>query len=514
MTLDQGNITWTETSPGFWERGLDEGEKNYKNLETLFEGSGRVFFAITGHVSVQVPVPSGQDKETESNKVDAALRKAWVASRYDYPTIASHVVYNPTKPFFREIYQTPKSEDDVQSWLDASFVPIESEQTGTDWANTDPPVPKMPTVFVLSPPSSSNIIRRDLVLRSPHEMIDGIGTMHLWNTLIRHASLAYQGGGSWLPPALDGSETKSLSPPYRVAAAIPVEPTEIQKRKIDAIAAELTTPITDIQVLSIPFRQGSLTPNKHQRLEHRFSAQDTDRMLERCREAGVTITHAFHAAIAMAVRDLQPPQKEHARGRYTSWILRNERPYCQAPYNTEKHAAAAYHSISGRAIHVDVDLPTFDDSRDSAQERHKDEFLDIMQQFRTFYDSIKNDPDHYALVCAICALFTPPIPDAELAPNSKRPVPPPRDLPSVSLSSLGRIDDKVDHSHGEFQLHDPWVTGEELMNGYGCFLGTFRGELVLSGVYNDAWHDADEMSIFLKRCVSIVFEGLGLSQDV
>ncbi|KAH6890657.1 hypothetical protein B0T10DRAFT_486401 [Thelonectria olida] len=510
MTLEEDNVTWTETARGFWERGLDEGENNYAMLATSYEGSGRVFFAIAAHISVQVQVLECEDKEIQAKKVGEALRKAWLACRYDYPTIASQIVYNPKKPYFRKTYRTPNSEAEVESWIKGSFQSVLSGQTGVDWANADPPVPKAPTIFVLSPPSSSDIIRRDLVLRSPHEIIDGIGTLHLWNTLIRYASQAYQGGDSWQPPTLDGSEIKSLSPPYRVAASIPSHLTEAQQRKMDEIAAEITSPNKGPQVISLPFQKGNLVPGKHQRMALKLSRDTTARLLEACRAAQMTVTHAFHAAIAMAVRDLQPPQKEPMRGRYLSYILRDERPNCREPYNGAKHAAAVYHSISGRSVYIDMDLPTIDKPQDLGQQHQRTEFLQITQQMKAFYDNLRNDPDHHKLVCAICTLFTPPIPDAQLAPDKKRSVPGPRELPSVSLSSLGKIDDKVDHTHGKFEVYEPWVTGEELGNGYGLFLGTFRGELCLSGVYNDAWHDEDEMMRFLEHCKKIVLEAFGL----
>ncbi|KAF5008856.1 hypothetical protein FDECE_4880 [Fusarium decemcellulare] len=513
MILEEDNITWTETAPGYWERGLDEGEKNYTTLATLFEGSGRVFFAITAHLSVQIRVLEGEKKEAQSEKVDRALRNAWLASRYDYPAIASQIIYSPERPFFRKIYRTLKSGEDIETWLKDTFVSVSSGQTGVEFANADPPVPKLPTVFVLSPPSPDGVIRRDLVLRSPHELIDGIGTMHLWNNLVRHAAQIYEDSDSWQAPALDGTESRLLSPPYRTAAKIPSSLTETQQKKIDAIAAELTASNEGLNMMSVPFTRGSLVPGKHQRIAIKFSRHATTCLLKASSDAQVTVTHAFHAAIAMAVRHLQPAQKEPTKGRYASWVLRNERAHCHEPYNSAKHAAAVYHSISGRAVHIDLDLPVIGSSRQLGYEYEEGEFFRTVRQFKAFYESLRDDPDHYILVCAICTLFTPPVPDAELAPNSSRPVPGPRDLPSVSLSSIGNIDSNIEQTHGRFEVYEPWVTGEELGNGYGLFLGTFRGELCLSGVYNDAWHGPEEMNNFLEHCKTLVLKGFGLLED-
>lgn len=59
-------------------------------------------------------------------------------------------------------------------------------------------------------------------------------------------------------------------------------------------------------------------------------------------------------------------------------------------------------------------------------------------------------------------------------------------------------------------MRDPWVTGEELGNGVGVFLGTHRGEMSLSAAYNDAWRGREEVLGYLGRCVGIVGEALGL----
>ena len=75
---------------------------------------------------------------------------------------------------------------------------------------------------------------------------------------------------------------------------------------------------------------------------------------------------------------------------------------------------------------------------------------------------------------------------------------------------MGRIDNMIAHRHGAIEVYNPWVTGEELRSGLGLFLGTFRGELCLSAAYNDAWHDADSVMGFLRRCVDIVLSGLGI----
>jgi hypothetical protein len=75
---------------------------------------------------------------------------------------------------------------------------------------------------------------------------------------------------------------------------------------------------------------------------------------------------------------------------------------------------------------------------------------------------------------------------------------------------MGKIDTVIQSTQGNIEVYDPWVTGEELGNGYGAFLGTFRGRLCLSAAYNDAWHNKEETLEFLGRCKDIVFMSLNV----
>ena len=78
---------------------------------------------------------------------------------------------------------------------------------------------------------------------------------------------------------------------------------------------------------------------------------------------------------------------------------------------------------------------------------------------------------------------------------------------------MGRTDGIVFPETGAFSTRDPWVTGEELGNGLGLFLGTSRGELCLSAAYNDAWHTEADVERYLKRCKDVVLSSFGIGQS-
>ncbi|KAK0646969.1 hypothetical protein B0T16DRAFT_330665 [Cercophora newfieldiana] len=495
------DFTWRETAPGVWQRDIDEIEKMYSALIRLYSGSGRMEFAITGHLSVTVPVnPSdGETAAATAARLDSALRTAWLWLRSNDPTIASRVVFDKALGKWQKRYETISDRAARNAWLDRTFQKVSTGQTGAEWANSDPPAPKEATLFVVEPPTaeSERVVRRDLVLRSPHDIIDGIGTLQLFNNFMAHVSREFSShSGIKVLPPLDGTEVANLSPPYRAAAAVPATPTPAQQARLAAMqeAKNAPPPADGVADLSIPFLAGPTLPGKHQRTAHAISRTRTSQLLAALKPLGTTVTHAFHAAIALTVRNLNPfPSSE--RVRYITYILRNERAHCKPPFNTPSHAASVYHSIS--AGRLTIEMPAIPPAGTIS------EFSSVLAQMRAYYLSVRDDADHYALAPYISAALTPDVVPDEEVPV---PVPAPNGKPSVSLSSMGLVDGIIQPDRGELRVDDPWVTGEELGTGLGLFLGTFKGELCLSAAYNDVWHGKEEVDGFLDMCEKVVFD--------
>jgi hypothetical protein len=504
------NLMWREAAPGVWQRDADEPEQFYATLIKLYEGSGRMQFAITGHVSLTIAVPDTESVEATSRRFDASLRIAWLRLRHDIPTIASCVNYDAAAGKWKKTYNAVPDRNSQNVWLKRTFQSISVGKTGTEWANSDPPAPREATLFVIVPPvTSPRIIGRDLVLRSPHDIIDGIGTLQLFGNYIAHVAKAFAGDSAHQSSILDGSETARLSPSYRIAAAVPAEPTAAQAQKLVAAKEDKSNATErrsdeEFEDIGIPYRSGPALPGKHQRVAHTISADRASQLLAAVKRINATVTHAFHTAIAMGIRDVhaeqlgiatRPPGPcETRRVRYNSYILRNERSKCDHPFNTPAHCAAVYHSVSRGRLMVDMPLFPSDDEANAEFER-------ILVRMRDYYHRVRDDTDHYALAPYIWAAATPEI----ALSASTVSVPPPNPRPSVSISSMGLIDHIIGLERGPIHVYNPWVTGEELGNGLGLFLGTFRGELCLSAAFNDAWHDKDEVEGFLSRCEEIVF---------
>ncbi|KAH8433012.1 uncharacterized protein LDX57_010649 [Aspergillus melleus] len=503
---------WCETSPGRWERDIDEAEQFYTTMARVYEGSGRVFFAMTGHLSLSVRVEKDSSRRETQDRVHSALRRAWLQLRYDHPTIASWTEFETVSQKCKKVYQEFSSNLTKEVWLDYTLQVVSTGVTGQEWCNQDPPVPKMPTIFMViptvNPSQEDSFFRCDLVLRCHHDIIDGIGTLHLLDNLIKNATDSYDRLSAPSNLAF-GHESKNLSPPLRVAASIPISLSSEQKVQCDKLAAYNGSLRSGVNIAALPFTRGAKTPGKHQRVALTLSEKQTQEILAACKKMGVSVTHAYHAGIAMIVRDLQARSEAERVVRYINYCLINERSHCKPPYNTPSHAASVYHSVSGRSLIVDMSVPAIGDKSDArSQSQETSEFKRVASEIKQHYLDIRDDTGHVPKAPHYWAKGTPSYPDPDEYPVP--PVPGPNESPSVSISSMGVIDKIISPTRGVFQLSDPWVTGEELGTGLGVFLGTFRGQLALSAAYNDAWHDREEAMDFLTRCNEVVCRGLGL----
>lgn len=500
-------LQWHEAEPGVWTRDIDEIEEFYAAIAKQWEGSNRMYFALTGHLSLRLTVQQNDRRATE-RRVDEALGKAWQALRHDHPGIASQTLLDLNTGTFTKMFKT-----DRFGWFDETFVCVNTRQTGTEWANSDPPAPKLPTLFVLSPKTSGEDqhIRRDIVLRSPHDIMDGIGALLLFDKLLQHVSDAFDQGDSYVVPLSDVHLKERLSPPYRIAAGVPPKPTAAIEKRLQQLASDQDkdAETEQIPMAGLPFKQGETKPQVHKRVELTLTEDETLKLIRASKAVGATVTHVFHAAIALTLRNLQEKTDEARRVQYVNYILRNERKACKPPYNGRQHPASVYHSVSPGKLVVEMNVPSSASDAESNLSADKEEFLRLVRLMTDYYHAVRNDADHYAIAPYLWAKAVPKLP-VPLDAANPLPIPPPELHPSVSISSMGKIDDIISPERGSISVSNPWVTGEELRSGLGLFLGSFKGTLSLSAAYNDAWHDEDEINEFLKHCLDVVNLGLEL----
>lgn len=502
---------WHCVLPGRWERDVDEPELLYASMAKTWQAATRSYFAIMGYVQISL-VLSGEDPiRVTENRVEAALRKAWRRLRYDHPTLASVVEYDSSKKSCKKVYLAFANEAAELDWLDASFKTVNNGQTGLEFCNSDPPVNRHATLYVITPPEASNEqgnkpIRRDIVFRCTHDAIDGIGTLMLLNNLLRHASEAYTAQDNYAEVVF-GDEWENLSPSFRTAARIPLVSADARKERARAIAANHTAAKESTEtIIGIPFKSDTTVPKKSQRAAIYLGKDETHTILQKCKQRYISVTHAFHAAIAIAVRDIQTKTSHAVQGRYINYCLVNLRKFCTPPYHSAIHPATVYHSTSGRPLVVDLPIAASTSERSSHPEASVEEFSSTVSQIKQFYQSVLSDPEHIEMTPLYFNAITPPYPE-----EKQHKIPPPNPNPSVSISSMGVIDNIIHPAeHAPFQIGGPpWVMGDEYSTGVGLFLGTWKGEMSLSAGFNEAFHEMEDVVGFLERVKEAVRKGLG-----
>lgn len=492
-------FVWRQTEPGVWQRDADELEFYFSSQLLAYGGAACKPLYLISHLTLQLDPPtdpsvSTQDAEARANE---ALRKAWGALRYDHPTIASQVVRNPKTGDLAKVYR-----NNDPAAFEATFVVLPSDTDPDNWANSDPPAPALPTMFVIpTPTEAGRPIRREVFVRVGHEIIDGVGLAMLFGNFVKLVAKAYDQGANFVVPKCDGSEVARLSPPLRVAAAMPAEPTEAQQKRLAGFGAEwaASQPPEGTRTLTVPYKKGATLPGPSQVATATLSAEKTAKLAEACKARGASVTHAYHAAVPMVLLDLHDKDRgaDPVPMRYSSLMPRNERPTCLPPYNTADHPAALYHSVSPLFMGVDVTLPAAGDEAASSPEARRSRYQSALSTLKSSYDAFRKDPDFVFLGFQIWGnLFKLPPLDAPGPP----PVPPFNPEPGVGLSSMGKVDAFIPAREGAVEVFDVWWTGQEAGATYTGGLVGFRGESTMTIAYNKAWHDKEDVEDFLKRC--------------
>lgn len=505
----QDSLIWQEVSPGRYERQVDELEESYTYLAKTWEGTGHTFFAITASAGVSIPHPTHSAVPGFEARVEKAFRSAWKKVLCEHPTLAAPVEYDPTTKKLKKVYCNLRGEEGIEDWATETFQIVDEVQSGQAFANSDPTVHRYATLYVVTPISheeqvEQKTMRRDIVLRSHHDLIDGIGTLTLFNNLFSYAAEAFalQSGELELKY---GDVLQKLSPPFRIAAGLPTTPSAEQLEKFQAIQAANAKARENTEVLGVPFTLKTSMPLRSNRTQIQLSAAETTAILAKCKAAAVTPTQAFHTGIALAVRDLQERSDHERKAKYISYSLINLRQYCVPPYNSPSHAAAVYHSISDLHLAVDLKIPAKSATR---TKQSPEEFSSTLDQVKSFYQNVTIDADYLSIVPLLAKGTNPSY--SEIHSETPNEVPAPNPTPKVSLSSMGIVDKIVKPEHGPFTVHDPWVIGAEYATGLGMFLGTWRGRMCLSAAYNEAFYGEDEVLGYLGLVKRIVLEGFGL----
>jgi len=322
----------------------------------------------------------------------------------------------------------------IDKWMEHTFTINCGPQTTEEILDSDPPVP-FPAllVFPVAEPEYSRLgtTKYSIIFRSGHDVIDGMAAYAFLDILLSYTSEAFMFKEN-IPDVTFGSEHKTLPPSLRAILGVSISKafTDLELRAVrDKRSKDREN------ALSVPAKQGTSMPGKTRFSTLSSSADKSRAIIKACKSSGTTVTQVIHAAIALAVRDLQPRGDVQRKEKYVSYAITSFRKYCQEPYNGPEYDMMICHANSTSLMVIDV---TTSPSATASNRQCPKEFSTVLEQVQTFYETKALPKD--MLKAALCfAARTPTYPTAS------SPLPSPNQIASVSLSSRGITDHYVEH---------------------------------------------------------------------
>ncbi len=213
-----------------------------------------------------------------------------------------------------------------------------------------------------------------------------------------------------------------------------------------------------------------------------FPPKTTQAIVQACKENGVTVTSAVHAAyIAALVKHASPDSK---MSEYVGMNQFNLRPYLPEPYSTSAYAAAVYYT----PFPYTISLPSsfWDTAR--LLDRH----------YRT---AIKEHPERLELKDHYMRTMNEIMQTPEFLTS-----PVPRD---ALVSSLGIAERHLQREYGNGIKVRNMSLGVDIVLGMSMlFLYTFQDQLRLVYSFNDAYEDPSHIQSYLEEVQRVLVEEL------
>ena len=446
--LTHANMSWTETSAGHFERPFDSLERFYRAISASGAAFNREHFVVNAVLRLRLNPSIGD--------IEQALRHAWMTLRHDYPQIAA---YGRGSTY---IYEVP-STSSINSWLSETF--ITQQTTASPSSVCEDSAPSELAKMHYFPHTL------EILFRSSHWRIDGIGSLHLLNhflkILARPRSVTF------------GDEPKNLSIGLDEAANTPSQVTSEMEQSASDLLMHF---VNNLPSIGLPTSK-SQNPGGSARCKVTFTLPLTTSIIARCKASGFSVTAATHAAVVGAT--LQHADPEKPADKYTSFSNFDLRKYCPPPYSGATKAVSIFHT----GIPVVVKLSGF--QKDAVQ-------------FQKLYSQRLNAPGQHNMF-SFLACYVDKVNTLFMQP------PPPGSLPPTepSLSSLGIIHNFIANKHGNVvEVTDFWLGVDMLSRQLMVYIWTHQGKLQLSACYNKEFYAREFVENFLSDVKDVLVDGL------
>lgn len=459
-------MPWQQVSPARYERDFDSLERFYRAIAALGAPLNKEHYFLSCVVRLKI-LPSPEK-----------VQQAWKALRQLYPQIAAVVNERGTGL----VYTVPSPED-LETWVQDTFIVESAENTADTLYNKTPPSPLFKLYYL---PGS-----RELLFRTPHWRIDGIGMMYLQSALFRILA-----NGPLSSLSIDGTEAARLAPSLDEAASVPTEATPAISESADA---ELSAVLTGSSPISIATEPNSL-PTTTRRVTLSFSPQTSQRIIAACKSRSLTITTAAHAALITATlphaqHNFDPSTRGQAGGRYIGFNAIDLRKYLPPPWNGPDAAVSIYHT----GVPCSIELESNND------------FSSLAATIGNIYrrNLARDNPRNMFN-------FLPEYVRKVRGLLGAAPADPLRAPAHAELSSIGVVDDYLPSRYestgngDDIEAEDWWI-GVEVINRLLLInIWTWQGVMTLSVNWNEAFYQDEFVHRFLDEWKDVLLKELGV----
>ena len=441
-------MSWEKVSDTRWERPVDGLEGYFVVMADLTAGlcDGREHYTLFSVLKL----------ETVPADITPALKHAWKQIRYEQPQVAT------TVDGMKKVYEVP-DEMALEKWLSSTFI-VSSASSSKDLYSTVRPV-KQVTMYYLAESS-------EIVLRAPHHTIDGIGILLFWHSYMEALK----------SPSKEikfGDEPARLASTMEKVLGYSEQPTQEQTEKATALFMSWAGSIPGIGPVS---QLGTAASGRCLNTELVFDTDTTNALVAACKQRGVTVSAAAHAAYIRAIAKHADPRSNLSQ--YVTATQFNLRPYLPEPYNSSKYAVSVYYT----PLPYKTELPA--------------SFHDLTKSLTTYYqNSFRGNAEALELKAHFTRVLCGAVQSPEFLakPVSK----------DALVSSLGIVEQCLQREYGRGITIKDIKVGVDVVLGMSMFFFyTFQDKLRLVYAFNDGFERPGDIQTYLDEVHAILVREL------
>lgn len=378
--------------------------------------------------------------------------------RYDFPTIACSFGAG------YKVYEVPDTAA-LNSWVDETFIVHDSGTAYDCYAKARKSNSITFHYFAQS---------QELLFVTEHLLADGRGHLYFWDRffsiLVDMRDVKFGGEYINLPPLLDDQ------------CLLPLDATPEQTEMAQGIVAQLVQ--SELIAMPVTNMDLHLADNLHRELK--LPSAITASIISACKQRGITVTTAWHAAVVLATKQIQAAAGQPGKT-FSSMTNLDLRRYFSGNFDPHSFAICCYHTGLPAVVDVSNDI-----------------FMEIAAQLKHFYanetfsgpgSKMPAMPEYSRILSSIFGAGI---------PKSSTPV----------LSSLGVLDTWVNaiYGGGKLAVKNIWLADTMNSAQIEAFLWTWQGEMVLSGSCNASYYMPADVDEFLAQVKSVLLGGLNIDQ--